>query len=393
MRPPPRVDGALLGCYVTSYLEDLRGTLAGMEWAELRRFAEALLDARERDRQVFILGNGGSAATASHMAVDLGKGTVDRGAPGFRRFRAIGLADNTSLITALGNDLSYEDVFVEQLRPLLNPGDLVVAITASGNSPNVLKALAFARDSGAVTVGLLGFGGGRARGLVDIPVVVASRNYGIAEDFHVIVQHILTQYLRRLLAGPSRPVVFLDRDGVINQRAAAHSYITRWEDFRFIEGVTGTLRTLAELGFALVVVTNQQGVGKGILPAGTLAGIHERMTAALAGQGVTIDAVFCCPHVDSDGCLCRKPRPGLLYQALNELPYLVDVAGSVLIGDSPSDIEAGAAVGLRTILIGQEPATAAPTWRARALADAIPLLAAGGTAALYEPPRGAVQPT
>lgn len=372
---------ALLGAYVTSYIEDLKGTLDSIDRRELQRFVDALIDARAHDRQVFILGNGGSAATASHMAVDLGKGTVDWNTPGFRRFRAIGLADNTSLITAYGNDLSYEDVFAEQLKNLLNPADVVVAITASGNSPNVLRALAFARERGATTVGVLGFGGGKARDMVDIPLVVASRNYGIAEDFHVVVQHILTQYLKRALSGPARRVAFLDRDGIINHRAAPHDYVKRWEDFRFMDGVPAALRTLADAGFSFVVVTNQQGVGKGVMTAEALADIHKRMTAALAEHGVTIDGVFVCPHLDAAGCFCRKPRPGLIYRALNELPYLVDVDGSVLIGDSESDIKAGATVGLRTLLVGGAEPSVEPTWRAPQLSDALSLVAGASTTA------------
>lgn len=380
--PAPGVDATLLGAYMSSYVEDLKGTLDSVDARALAQFASALLEARQHDRQIFILGNGGSAATASHMAVDLGKGTVEWTNPEFRRFRAIGLADNTALLTALSNDLSYEDVFVEQLKALLNPRDVVVAITASGNSPNVLKALAFARERGALTIGVLGFGGGGAAGLVDIPVMVASRNYGIAEDFQIVVQHILTQYLRRALAGPARRVLFLDRDGIINRRAAPHTYITRWEDFRFVDGAPAALRALGETGFSFVVVTNQQGVGKGLMSPEALADIHHRMTAALAQEGVTIDGVFSCPHLAGDHCFCRKPKPGLIHRALNEIPYLVDVPGSALIGDSEADVRAGAAAGLRTVFVGDERMAPGvePTWRAPRLADAIPFLSAAGPA-------------
>jgi D-sedoheptulose 7-phosphate isomerase len=109
--------------------------------------------ARQEHRQIFIIGNGGSAATASHMACDLGKGTIDYRNSGFTRFRAISLSDNTALLTALGNDLSFEDIFAEQLEGLMNDGDVVVFISASGNSPNLVRAAHYARSRAGTLVG------------------------------------------------------------------------------------------------------------------------------------------------------------------------------------------------------------------------------------------------
>ena len=341
----------MLDIYLRSYLEDLRWTLEEVDRSQLGAIVELLQRARDAGRQILVIGNGGSAATASHMACDLGKGTVDFSNPEFKRFRVLSLCDNNALITAIGNDLSYEDVFVEQLRMVLRPEDVVVLISASGNSPNVVKAAEYAREMGATTVALLGFGGGKLRRLVDYPVVVSSRNYGIAEDFHAAVQHVLTQYLRRALAGPARPVAFLDRDGVINERAAPHEYIEHWSQFRFVEGVLPTLRILASLGYELVVVTNQQGIGRGKMSAEGLARLHVEMTQALDANGIRLAGIFHCPHLESDGCFCRKPRPGLLQRALNEMPFLVDMERSLLIGDTDADVEAGRAMGLRTICI------------------------------------------
>ena len=268
--------------------------------APCRQVYDLLLEARRDDRHIFLLGNGGSAAAASHTACDLGKGTIDFTAPDFRRFRVTSLADNVALLTALGNDISFNEVFVEPLRAHLRPGDVVIAITASGNSPNVIAALEFARTRGATTVGLLGFGGGKARQLVDVAVVVSSRNYGIAEDFHVVAQHILTQCLRRALAAAgTRPMLFLDRDGIVNERAAPHEYVTRWEDFRFLPGIVDTLRQAQSLGYALVVLTNQQCVGKGLIAADALAAMHTEMVKELSAHGVTIDGVYTCPHLES----------------------------------------------------------------------------------------------
>lgn len=351
---------SLLEVALRSYVEDLKSTLNELDPTALAAVVDAFERARRDGRQVLIIGNGGSAATASHMACDLGKGTVDHGHPGFVRFRAVSLSDNTALITALGNDLSFEHVFAEQLAIVMRDGDVVVFISASGNSPNLVRAAEYARTRAAETVGLLGFGGGRLATLVDHPVVVSSRNYGVAEDFHLIVQHVITQYLRRALLGPPRRVAFLDRDGVINQRRPPHEYVETWEQFRFVPGVVPMLRGLADHGYELIVVTNQQGVGKGLISAADLHAIHEAMTNTLASQGVTLARVLHCPHLEQDHCPCRKPQPGLIHRAVNESPALIDLTRSMLIGDARSDMLAGQSAGIPTLVYIGHPDSAGP---------------------------------
>ena len=241
------MDSTLLDRYVRSYVADLTWKMAEIDREALGRVIDLLLDARANGRQVLLAG-------------DLGEGTIDFGSPAFTRLRVISLADNHALITAIGNDLSYEDVFSEQLKMLMRPGDVVMFISSSGNSPYLLRAADHARTHGATTVGLLGFGGGKLAPMMDVPVVVSSRNYGITEDFHISVQHIYTQYLRRTLAESLQRVAFLDRDGIINERVAEHAYIERWDDFRFRTGAVPMLSGLATDGYRLVVVTNQADV-------------------------------------------------------------------------------------------------------------------------------------
>ena len=374
----PDIAPDIFEVYFRSYLEELRSALSEIEPAAVANVLRILERARLERRQIFIIGNGGSAATASHMACDLGKGTVDYRNPGFTRFRAISLTDNTALITALGNDLSFEDIFAEQLAAQMNDGDVVVFVSASGNSPNLVRAAHYARSRGGELVGLLGFGGGALSDLVDHALVVSSRNYGLSEDSHLIVQHVLTQYLRRLLAGPARPVAFLDRDGVINERPEPHQYLSSWEEFRWVDGILPLLRGLSDLGFALMVVTNQQGVGKGTLSEAALEVIHGEMTRTLELEGITIARVLHCPHLEQDRCFCRKPRPGLIYRALNEAPFLVDVPGSVLIGDAESDMQAalGAGIGTR-ILVGHEEPGGAATHRVSSVSDVLGVITRG----------------
>ena len=155
-----------------------------------------LMDAWRERRQIFLLGNGGSAATASHMANDLNKLTI---VPGQPRFKAIALTDNVPLMTAWGNDTAYENIFVEQLLNFLEPGDVVIGISTSGNSPNVLKALQVAREHGAVTVGFTGRDGGRLRHLVDHCIFIPSDHIGRQEDAHLILDHVIATTLHRLI--------------------------------------------------------------------------------------------------------------------------------------------------------------------------------------------------
>jgi D-sedoheptulose 7-phosphate isomerase len=151
------------------------------------------MEAYQADRQIFVIGNGGSASTASHIACDLGKGTS---LPGKRRFRVISLTDNVATMTAWSNDVCYEDVFVEQLKNLVNPGDLAIGISASGNSENVIRAIGHARAIGCKTIGWTGFDGGKLAQITDVSVVVDSHEYGPVEDVHLILNHVLHAWMR-----------------------------------------------------------------------------------------------------------------------------------------------------------------------------------------------------
>lgn len=152
--------------------------------------------AYREDRQIFICGNGGSAATSSHLCCDLGKGTLTEGK---RRLRIISLADNIALISAWSNDSDYSKCFKEQLVNLLKDGDVLIGISASGNSENVIKAVEYAKSRGAATIGFLGFEGGKLLGMVDAAVLVRSNEYEVPEDIHLCLGHILKKALRQLI--------------------------------------------------------------------------------------------------------------------------------------------------------------------------------------------------
>jgi D-sedoheptulose 7-phosphate isomerase len=186
--------------WIDEYFSQLQAVLEKVPRDTVQAIAETLLDAQRRDAQVFVLGNGGSASTASHWACDLGKGTAVEGK---RRLRLISLTDNNAMMTAWANDTSYNDMFLEQLKNLVNDGDVVVGISASGNSENVLRAMRYAKEHGCTTVGLTGFGGGKLAGMVDIALVADSYDYGQVEDVHLIVNHILRLCIHETLRAPA----------------------------------------------------------------------------------------------------------------------------------------------------------------------------------------------
>ncbi len=192
-------DGAVVSDVVTRYLAELAATMERLPHEEIEWLVELLHRTRLEGRQVFLLGNGGSAATASHFACDLAKNTISGGLP---NFRALSLTDNAALMTAWANDTAYDNLFCGQLGCLLQAGDVVIGISGSGNSPNVLRAMEMARAAGATTVGLTGFAGGRLKDLVDRAVVVPCNCMEQIEDLHLVLEHLVVTALRERAARP-----------------------------------------------------------------------------------------------------------------------------------------------------------------------------------------------
>jgi len=181
--------------FAEAYLEYLKSVLTSIDHSEIGRFIGTLLDTRNRGATIFFIGNGGSAATASHFANDISIGTNDYDKP----FRAISLTDNTPVITAVGNDYGYDEIFVRQLQVLGRKGDVVVGISASGNSPNLIKAFDYALSAGIKTVAITAFDGGKMKQLANegIHVPTEPKEYGPAEDAHMVLDHLVGAYLMR----------------------------------------------------------------------------------------------------------------------------------------------------------------------------------------------------
>ncbi len=184
-----------------AYFQRLRDAVASVPFDQVDAVGELLYRAYLNDKQVFVMGNGGSAATASHFASDLSKNTV---VPGRKRFRAICLNDNLPVITALANDLGYDTIFVEQMRNLVRPGDVVIVVTGSGNSPNIIEALKYARSCSATAIGFLGFDGGSAKPMLDAYIHVECHDYGLVEDIHYALGHCFREYFARRIQDDTR---------------------------------------------------------------------------------------------------------------------------------------------------------------------------------------------
>jgi D-sedoheptulose 7-phosphate isomerase len=184
-----------LAAFARGYFDYLHRTLQQLDTDAIERFAAALIDACERESMIYFIGNGGSAATASHYANDL---SFAARSAGCKPFRAVSLADNNAVVSCVSNDLGFEQLFTAQLDPLLREGDVVVAMSVSGNSDNVVRAVELANRRGATTVGLTGFDGGRLAETCRIHVHVPSNagEYGPVEDVFQILDHMLTSYFQ-----------------------------------------------------------------------------------------------------------------------------------------------------------------------------------------------------
>ena len=182
----------------TAYFDKVAETLKKLDQSVLNNLVKVILDCRNRGNTIYIFGNGGSAATASHVAGDFLKGISYQLE---KRFKVICLSDNIPGTSAISNDLTYDEVFIEPLKSYLNKNDVVIGISGSGNSVNVIKALQYAGTSGALTVAMVGFKGGRMKDIADIVVHVPVEDMEVAEDIHLIIFHAVKQNIIHQLKG------------------------------------------------------------------------------------------------------------------------------------------------------------------------------------------------
>lgn len=180
--------------FARRYFDYLGEIMSKMDTDQIEAMIEAMIQARERGSKILFVGNGGSAATASHFANDIAIGTRSWDKP----FKALSLCDNVAVLSAVGNDDGYDQIFVQQLTILMEKNDLLVAISASGNSPNVVKAVEYANANGGITIGLTGFDGGELKkaAFMNVHVPSSKGEYGPVEDMHMVLDHLIGAYLK-----------------------------------------------------------------------------------------------------------------------------------------------------------------------------------------------------
>lgn len=174
--------------FLNDYLASQKAALATISLEKVEEIIQVFRDALIHDRQIFVCGNGGSAANASHFVTDLGKGSSDKT---WKRFRCLSLNDNTAWLTALGNDYHYDEIFTRQLTNFARPGDLVLMMSVSGDSPNLVHAARWSKENNVRVIALVGGRGGRLAGMADLSVVVDDTHYGRVEDAHMGICHMI----------------------------------------------------------------------------------------------------------------------------------------------------------------------------------------------------------
>jgi D-sedoheptulose 7-phosphate isomerase len=179
--------------FIKNYISNLKMLLDNLDIEVIEQIIDHLDNAQEKQGSVYIIGNGGSAATASHMANDLNIGLKRRG---IRKFNVISLADNSAVGTAIANDIGFENIFSMQLEDVITDKDLLIAISVSGNSPNIINAVNYAREKKAVIIGCTGFDGGELKKISDVSFHIETQKgeYGLVEDVHMILDHIIYSY-------------------------------------------------------------------------------------------------------------------------------------------------------------------------------------------------------
>jgi D-sedoheptulose 7-phosphate isomerase len=197
------MEAIFMTTFSREYIEQVKQTLDIFPHEQFEALVNVLVTALRNKRNIFVMGNGGSGATASHWVCDMNKGC---GYGREQRFRMMCLNDNIPTLLAYANDVGYEDIFVEQLKNFLEEGDVVIAISGSGNSKNVVKAIEYANSKGAITVGLVGYSGGKLLNLVQIPLHIPVNDMQIAEDIHMMVVHMtMRRLLQEFESGGLRP--------------------------------------------------------------------------------------------------------------------------------------------------------------------------------------------
>lgn len=326
--------------FITSELKRSACVISAIDPAQVRRAADMILESIRGGGQVIFMGNGGSSADAQHIAAELsGKYSFDRPA------MAGVCLSNIAPVSGIGNDYSYDLVFKRQVEATCRKGDVVVGLSTSGNSRNVILAVDEARARGAVAISFSG-DCGELRAHVDLAVIIPTRETPRVQEGYMVACHAMCGIVEREMFG--RKAVFVDRDGTI---AKDVPYCADPSKIQLFPGVPGSLARLRDAGYMVIVVTNQSGIGRGLLDEEALSKVHEKMMEDIRAGGGDVDDIFFCPHHPDDKCSCRKPETGMGEAAI--LKHHINPAQSFMIGDYDRDLEFGERLGMKSFLVSE----------------------------------------
>jgi histidinol-phosphate phosphatase family protein len=343
--------------YASAYIEHLGSLFRDIDHRAIEAVSRKLVETALNGNRIFVIGLGDAEQDVSSLSRRLGK-ALHRATR-----RECGALSDVAWPDSHGDEVGLEICTggAERIEAMVNgelsSGDVVILAGGVRGAPCVNDSACRLKIRGAVTVAIACFREPVDGGQTDFALLGSAKNEAIASDFVLLAGSLVADQVSRLLDPGTQRVLFLDRDGVINERAKKGEYVTSWEQFHFRDGIVDLLVTAVSLGYRNVVITNQQCVGKGIISRRELDSLHRRMAAELARFGANIDGVHYCPHLAEMACSCRKPRAGLLYRAMNEMRETIDLPRSYFIGDQETDVAAGRAFGVRTILLSDGNAT------------------------------------
>ncbi len=316
-------------------------TISRIDPSQVRAAADLLLEAFRNGNQAIFMGNGGSSADAQHIAAEFsGRYMMERPA-----LPSICLS-NIAPVTAIGNDYSYDIVFKRQIEANCRKGDVVIGMSTSGNSKNVVLAMEKAKEIGAKTISFTG-DGGVMKDMVDCAVVIPSKETPRIQEAYLCACHVICGIVEREMFG--RRCVFVDRDDTL---AKDVPYCSDPEQFNLFDGVPESIKKLNDAGFLVIVITNQSGIGRGYFTLEDMRAVNGKMCSQAAECGGHIDDVFYCPHAPDDCCSCRKPEIGMGLAAISK--YGIDPGRSFMIGDNDKDVLFGERLGCKSIKVGSE---------------------------------------
>lgn len=296
------------------------------------------IESMKNGGKVMFCGNGGSAADSQHLAAELvGRYKMNRPA-----LNSIALTTDTSILTAVGNDFGYDTIFERQVEGLGKKGDILIGLSTSGNSKNVLLAMEKAKQMGIKTVAMTGEKGGKMKDFADFSINVPSDTTNHIQEMHIAVGHIVCGFIEKALA-PKVKALFLDRDGTIN---LDHGYTFEHEKIEFIDGIFELCKNAQKQGYKIIVITNQSGVDRGYYTLEQMNSCNDFIKDEFKKQGIEITDFYCCPYLEHPD---RKPLPGMFLKAKDR--YNIDMENSIAVGDKERDVEAALNAGVKNVYL------------------------------------------